>query len=265
MENKETLDTQLFNRYAPMIRTLTSAELNGNSSLKSKFLLAREGSIEICYAPVEYINSKARVVIVGITPGFTQMVNFIKEAHRLLNNGSDVQETMSAIKSAGSFSGNMRSDLVAMLDSIGVNRWLAISSCNALFNTHSHLAHMTSILRNPVFVNGDNYKGTPDILRTPILKAQLMSGFFQDASLLPSAIFVPLGDVVVKAFGYLIDQGIVKGSQVLVGLPHPSPANRERIHYFLGKKPRHLLSKKTNADKIDQARETIQRQVNVLP
>jgi hypothetical protein len=36
-------------------------------------------------------------------------------------------------------------------------------------------------------------------------------------------------------------------------MPHPSPANAERIRYFLGiGRLRHELSSKTNPDRIDQ-------------
>lgn len=37
-------------------------------------------------------------------------------------------------------------------------------------------------------------------------------------------------------------------------LPHPSSASGERIAYFLGRKPKGLLSVKTNAARLDIAR-----------
>lgn len=71
------------------------------------------------------------------------------------------------------------------------------------------------------------------------------------------ALFVPLGDTVSSVFGYLR----VDDKRVLYGLPHPSSANRERINYFLDKKPRHLLSSKTNPLKIDAAKRRLQAKV----
>ena len=42
--------------------------------LTDDFLVDKEGNIEIYYAPHnEYINPKAKVFIIGITPGFNQM------------------------------------------------------------------------------------------------------------------------------------------------------------------------------------------------
>ena len=47
-------------------------------------------------------------------------------------------------------------------------------------------------------------------------------------------------------------------------MTHPSGANAERIAYFLGKKSRSALSVKTNADKLDQAREAMIGKVSAL-
>jgi hypothetical protein len=74
------MNKNLFMKYAPTIQSLTESELSGNGLLKEKLKLASSGNIEVCYAPFEYINTNARVVIVGITPGHTQMINAIKEA-----------------------------------------------------------------------------------------------------------------------------------------------------------------------------------------
>jgi hypothetical protein len=51
-------------------------------------------------------------------------------------------------------------------------------------------------LRFPVFVDGENYSGTPSILSTPLLREQLMTGLAIDAATLHRAIFVPLGSTV---------------------------------------------------------------------
>ncbi len=79
--------------------------------------------------------------------------------------------------------------------------------------------------------------------------------------MLPNAYFLPLGPKVSEALIFLAARGAIDGSRVLHGMPHPSPASMERINYFLGKKPREHLSKKTNADTLDAAREHLTRQV----
>lgn len=251
------MQTNLFDRFAPTIRSLSTSELNGAGTLKAKLLLAKDGDIEVCYAPFEYINPQARVVIVGITPGQTQMVNAIKEARRQLDQSASNVHAMIAAKRTGAFSGAMRPNLVALLDAIGLQRWLGLLSCDALFGTAANLVQTTSVLRNPVFVDGENYNGTPNMTKHPLLREQLTTYFGEDAKTLPNAVFIPLGDKVAEALHFLARQGLLAPERILGGLPHPSGANAERIAYFLGKKRRQDLSAKTNPEKIDIARTDI--------
>jgi len=247
----------LFERFAPTIRSLSTAELNGASTLREKLLLAQADNLVVCYAPFEYINPLARVVIVGITPGQTQMVNAIKEVRRQLDRGANDGDALLAAKKTGAFSGSMRPNLVALLDGIGLHHWLGLSSCEALFGAAAHLVQTTSVLRNPVFTGGENYNGTPNMTKHPLLREQLMTYFGEDVKALPNAVFVPLGDKVVEALDFLASQNLLSRNRILGGLPHPSGANAERIAYFLGKKRREDLSAKTNPDKLDFARNDI--------
>jgi hypothetical protein len=249
------MQTNLFDRFAPTIRSLSATELNGSGSLQQKMLLARDGNVEVCYAPFEYINPQARVVIVGITPGQTQMINSIKEARKQLDQGASNIQAMIAAKKTGAFSGTMRPNLIALLDGIGLQRWLGLASCDALFGAAANLVQTTSVLRNPVFVGGENYNGSPNMTKHPLLQEQLLTYFAQDVKALPKAVFVPLGDKVADALNYLVGRNLLSPDRILGGLPHPSGANAERIAYFLGKKRRQDLSTKTNPDKLDRARE----------
>lgn len=247
----------LIERFDPVIRALSDTELGGSPSLNAKMRLAQDGDIEVCYAPFEYINPQARVVIVGITPGRTQMLNALREAKKQLQRGTGLVETLIAAKQTAAFSGSMRPNLVNLLDRVGINGMLKIASCDALFGSAAHLVQTTSVLRNPVFVRGENYNGTPNMTRHPLLREQLITHFGEDAKALPHALFVPLGDKVADALHFLADRGLIAKERILDGLPHPSGANAERIAYFLGNKSRSALSKKTNPDKLDQARAAI--------
>ncbi len=249
------MGTTLFEHFAPVIRSLSAAELAGDPSLNAKLSLAHDGDIEVVYAPFEHINPQARVVIVGITPGRTQMLNALREARQKLDLGANSSSVLAAAKRTGAFSGAMRPNLVGLLDCVGVNRWLGIRTCDELFGASAHLVQSTSVLRNPVFVNGENYNGTPNMTRNALLRTQLLTYFGEDARALPKALFVPLGDKVAEALYFVADQGLLDHSRILDGLPHPSGANAERIAYFLGRKNRSALSAKTNADKLDKARD----------
>ncbi len=258
------MDTQLFERFSPVIRSLSAAELDGAPSLFDKMRLSKEGKVDVCYAPFEWVNFQARVVIVGITPGRTQMLNAIKEARQQLDRGADAENALKAAKRTGAFSGTMRPNLVGLLDHVGINTWLGIHSCDELFGRSSHLVQSASVLRNPVFIDGENYSGTPNMLRNPLLREQLLSYFGRDMQPLQNAVFVPLGDKVVEALHFVADQGLLARDRILDGLPHPSGANAERIAYFLGKKRREDLSAKTNPVKLDEAREGIMGRILAL-
>ena len=169
--------------FIPTIRGLSHDELNGSASLFEKMRTAQDVKIQVCYAPFEYLNPQARLVIVGITPGKTQMVNAIREARKQLDMGSSPLQALIAAKLTGAFSGAMRPNLVAMLDQVGVHRWLGLTSSAELFGQASHLLQTASVLQNPVFLSdGTNYNGAPNMTKSVVLMEQLMNGFGRSAA-----------------------------------------------------------------------------------
>ena len=259
------MPTTQFENFIPNIRALTPDELSGGTSLFEKLRIAKTDKFEICYAPFEHLNPEARLVIVGITPGKTQMLNALREARRQLEAGATPIQALIAAKRMGAFSGPMRPNLISMLDRVGLPQRFGLHTANDFFGTASNLLQSTSVLQNPVFLaGGSNYNGTPSMTRTRALTEQMMSGFAKSASLLPNAYFLPLGPKVSEALMFLTKQGALDGSRVLHGMPHPSPASMERINYFLGKKLREHLSSKTNPDILDAARERLTRQVESI-
>lgn len=149
----------------------------------------------------------------------------------------------------------MRTNLINMLDHVGIHKKLEISSTDLLFTSHSHLVQMASILKNPVFVDGGNYSGSPSMLKTPLLR-ELIHDFFvsEICNKLKTPLFISLSPKVTEALEWLASQKIINESQILSGIPHPSGANAERIAYFLGNKLKDQLSIKTNPDAIDESK-----------
>jgi hypothetical protein len=90
----------LFDKYAPIFCSPTPPVVRDE-----RLLIDEQGAIKIYYAPFEYTNRTARVVLVGITPGPTQMVNANNEARRALMSGKSSQDTMRAAKDTAAFSG----------------------------------------------------------------------------------------------------------------------------------------------------------------
>lgn len=220
----------------------------------ANLLIAKDGVVSTYYAPFEWLNLQARVVLVGITPGKTQATNALSEARRAMQEGADDSEVLRRAKTAGAFSGAMRPNLVSLLDRVGLQKWLGLTTCGELFGAAAALLQTASILQFPVFVNEENYNGTPDPIRHPLLREMVSQHFGKLCAQLPNAVFVPLGPVPSKVLAWLASQGAVAPSRVLDGLPHPSGANSERIKYFLGQKPRSELSAKTDPDKLDASR-----------
>ena len=65
-------------------------------------LIEKENNIEIYYAPHnEYLNKKAKIFIIGITPGFQQMSTAISEAKKELEKGTKIEEIQYKCKVAG--------------------------------------------------------------------------------------------------------------------------------------------------------------------
>lgn len=75
------MNTQtLFPKYAEVIRNLSIDSIKDVQSLPHGLQMAKDGKLSIYYTPFDYVNPLARIVLVGITPGFTQLVNALREA-----------------------------------------------------------------------------------------------------------------------------------------------------------------------------------------
>jgi hypothetical protein len=254
-----------FFRFADVIMGASESEIAADVTLNGRLLLAQENSLSISYAPFDHIQHGARLAIVGITPGAQQARNALLEARRQLIAGNDQPAALKAAKSFASFSGPMRSNLIAMLDHVGLNHWMGVLSTAEVWNSRPDLVHFTSALRYPVFVGGENYSGAPSMIATPILREALIRNLGEEATALPDAVWVPLGPKATEGLGLLVKLGLLSADRLLSGLPHPSGANAERIAYFLGRKDRASLSIKTSPDAIEVSRMRLFNQIAGLP
>lgn len=221
-----------------------------------KSLLIKDfGKTRIYYAPFDYVNPEAKIFIVGITPGEVQMANMLVEAKRLLNLGISDSEVIKCCKTVGSFSGPMRKNLVEMMDSVGIAKYLNIKTSEQLFNEKSDLANLTSCIRYPTFVvkNGEESNFNGEIRERSELYKFAASYTLEEIRQAPKALILPLGPKVISYLKKVLE-GTPYEDRLLPELPHPSNANKERIAYFLGQKKREDLSVKTNADKLDSIR-----------
>ena len=207
-----------------LIQQIKLLETINLKSVKDKnFLLKKDKNIEIYYAPFDYINSKAKIVIVGITPGLQQML----QSYEVINQGKSFKE----VKDLSSFKGSMRTGLIKYLDELKINDILKIKSCESLFNKNSKYLHTTSLVKYPVFDKGKNYSGT-NIFKKKILLDFIENNFLEELKKLNNSIIVPLGNTVSSTIEYLNNKCNLKLSCFLKGFPHPSGANARKNIQF---------------------------------
>ena len=207
--------------------------INPKSIKDKKFLLEKEKNLEIYYAPFDFINLKAKIVIVGITPGLQQML----QSYEVINQGKSLKE----VKDLSSFKGSMRTALIKYLDELEVNKKLKIKSCESLFNKDSKYLHTTSLVKYPVFDKGKNYSGA-NILKKKILIEFIEKNFLKELKTLKKAIIIPLGNTVSSTIEYLNNKYDLKLACFLKGFPHPSGANaRKNIQFKENKRNMKIL------------------------
>ncbi len=90
----------LFSSYQGFLTSLPVREKYEHSDLLvSDLLLAEEGRLRVFYAPFDWANPDARVIILGITPGWTQMEIGCREARAALSSGGSAEDVCRSAKS----------------------------------------------------------------------------------------------------------------------------------------------------------------------
>lgn len=207
-----------------------------------ELIFHRRFPLSIYYAPFNYVARDAKIVVVGVTPGWRQMAEALNSASFSLRNGMDTSTAERRAKYAASFRGTMRDDLIDMLDELGVSEKLCIASTAELFSTSTHLLHATSCVMFPTFwtfghqtVDGTvyNYNGTsPNLLSQFVLEQFVDEHLGPELASLPDALIVPLGSVAREAVKRLHRKGIVNTELCLTGFPHTSGLSRSRWEDF---------------------------------
>ena len=203
-------------------------KIDTSSIVNKEFLIEKDGNIEIYYAPFDYINSKAKIAIVGITPGLQQMT----QSFQAIKDGKSLKE----VKDLSSFKGSMRTTLIKYMDELKINKILKIKTCESLFNLDNKYLHTTSLVKYPVFDEGKNYSGA-NILKKKILLEFIEDNFLKELKILQNSIIIPLGNTVTSTINYLNTKHRLNLKCFLKGFPHPSGLNvRKNIQFDENKK-----------------------------
>ena len=201
--------------------------------MKEKYLVSKEGEIEIYYAPFDYINLDASIIIVGITPGWTQMEKSFKTIINELTKNNDFSLALKKVKSECSFAGSMRSNLIKMLDDLELDKKLNIHSTSELFKIENSFLHSTSVIKYPVFNNGKNYTGSaPSPQKSEVLWEQIEKLFIPEIKEFKGKLIIPLGKSVSEILLKIQSKNKLNDNFILNGFPHPSGANGHRAKQF---------------------------------
>lgn len=221
--------------------------------------------LEEFYIPFDYVNTDAKLMVIGLTPGLTQWVNAVKAAHDALLEGCTDEEILRRAKLTGAFSGKLRTNLIEMMQKIGLHRLLGVDHCETLFSTDSHLVHWTSTFINPILNNGKNYNGTNPAcsLKIELLRSSFEEGILKEVEACSKAYLLPLGKPANDIFRKLTESGRINAKRVFFDMPHPSGASAERVACWNDTKTSGF-SVKTNPNAIYEARQTMIEQIQSL-
>ncbi len=221
-----------------IIASMAEAEVAAETDSPRRLLMAthvhKSKRLDVAYAPFDHVNIGADIVIVGITPGKQQMRAALEEAYRAIMLGLPDAEVLARAKVHASFAGTMRTNLVKLMDAVGLNVSLGIASTASLWGVDSHRAHFTSALRYPTFVDGENYSRSPDMNGVPFLFDRSRNWLKEELSLFPDAVIVPMGDMVSEVLTRIGREMSISNDRILAGMPHASGANNGPISKFLG-------------------------------
>lgn len=202
--------------------------------LKEDYLITSDKNLEIYYAPFDYINLNASVIIVGITPGWTQMEQSFRTLIRALHENKGYQEALKKVKSESSFAGSMRVNLINMLDELNLDSKLGLNSTSELFDENNTLLHSTSAIRYPVFKNGTNYTGSsPSPIKNKTLWEFVVNYLVPELNSFSNKLIIPLGKKIDEIFVELQSKKLILNNNcILHGFPHPSGGNGHRKKQF---------------------------------
>jgi hypothetical protein len=221
----------------PLLNRFRTPLLSPHSTDEDFRLGQSDQGHNLFYVPFEHVNAGARLVLVGITPGPTQMALARKVARLQLLSGELDEAVLVKAKQVAAFAG-MRDRINQMLDHFCIPRLLGLGSASDLWESEFGHFQPTSLVPNAAF-RGTAYFNGPfeSILAVPLLRDQFENSFVPSLSLLPSeAVFIAMGPVVNQGLTWCADRGLLQRQQLLGYFPHASGNSGSQFGYFMRQK-----------------------------
>jgi len=227
-------------RYGAAIQTISADEIKsaiyreGFSQFRDNVLsLGEEGDYRVFYAPFDWINDRADVVIVGVTPGKQQATEALLAMRSALIAGASIEEAARLAKNAASFKGTMRTLGARLMDHFRFHEAFGLRSTIELFDSASNRAHYTSVVRYPVLKKFKNYGGDKCILRRSIVREAIDRHLPEELSRFPNAWIVPFGKTAHLVLREMANRGVIAPEQILGGILHPNGSQWNRYNVQL--------------------------------
>ncbi|SOE66704.1 hypothetical protein SAMN05446635_2909 [Burkholderia sp. OK233] len=244
-------------------------QMEGVQALVSSPVIVDEDTRhQVQYVPFEYINPVAKLVIVGITPGNTQIGGTLATFAKLLREGAAREDILRTVKRLNSFGGNsMRPNLLKMLRHFKFEHLLGIDDVIDLWGKSDALFQATSVVPNAAFKWGTKRGvkgwwmfagGFDEVLKSRIYRQQFEEVFLPSVRRMNThALYVGLGPTPHAALQHCVDAGLIRQDQFLGSFPHPSTSAGDQVPFFLREKTRESITPGnpllSRADWLDQA------------
>lgn len=193
--------------------------------------------ISVMYAPFEHLDPRAKVLLIGITPGASQMRRAWLALSQARSTGAPIEQALSEVKRVSAFNDDrnqMRPNLYRELEHWGVPEYLGYPTGPSLFDRGWGDLQATSLIPYPTFVNGKNYNGkSPRPLAHDFLRSLVMERFVPLVRSVPQALLLPLGAAVESVVRDLYREEVISNPCVF-GMLHPSGENIYRLNYLCG-------------------------------
>jgi hypothetical protein len=224
---------------APVLLAMTESQIeaevrDASSGLRRALRLAVSGRFETFYAPLDWVNDEAKVIIVGVTPGLQQATKALVTLRCALVSAKPLEEAARTAKDAASFKGTMRTLGARLMDHFRLNAVFGVSTCLDLFGVAKALAHYTSTIRYPIMKDGKNYSGDAGLMDRPLLRKIIEEHLPQELQSLPGAWIVSFGPTAHSVIDAMAARGIVQRERVLGGILHPGGQQWNRYNVQLG-------------------------------